>query len=1773
MEKEHLVSLLATLTGHLHTTSPEEEQLIYNLQQTVANTLLQQDASLVTNQEFSFQSSDIFFTQNVKETRLSNIQQVVQGALATKIQQPDLRLFVRDVPIRSTQVTGSVPPWAAGARVSATYGPFIEADGRRVWFDFYKIEKLIGLYLLNQSAPAILFNASFTQRRTGGIVMVPQDAAKKYTVVKGSVWIKASLFTNTAPADRYCGLQVSGGTIELDALPQTLNGKLVINANNNVKVHLNLVQSEPETDGTGDYGKDARDASFNLPSSFAFSFKTTSAVVTALAEGNWNMYGQEIKYAFSNNNLPIEYDASISRLLIPVTSSEAQFSVNKCFSPFNLLNGTADISKSFWALSAAILDVQNPLQANGNGAYLLRCKSGVTSKWNAVDGNGAALHAPSVLGEPGRIGITDLQSDASGAGHQVSLWKDEDNQFGTTVHLLYRKGVPFIYNCNAKGDEMLLTLCNADVKTDRPVKVNGEAVAVRSKSSLIMLAASAAKKIMYLYDDNIIWDHKLPANKTPIIKPISLALENALFTTTPVNGCLLFGECNDDFTKMTEGNLLLSFGMYSYLPTLPDPYLANIGILRRQFEQRNIRTGAVGADRQVWLWLVAKVNFKPVDDELDDVKVSFHFGNMATAMQAGTTTGSAVASGSSNPMVAVFSNEQNKMNSLADAAAAPVTTSTTFYKRSFKPPDYQKAWDDKFGNVMNADAFALLDVSSNANQLGISFSMFGGTRMGMVHTSDAVNTNANSGFPFGVQEMSVVARGSQVRAFMLPIVAWEPLINLSGKVQPMDPVALWNYYPNDGGPTRIFNNSELPVALAPLPLTTYIFQQFNHNNQNRTVASFTLPFGIHALAFISKQGTEVIKPVLEKVDPTFKNNLQGGLQIKAKAGNYDVKPAVPPGEKDSHLFPGYVIQVNNVIGWDGSTGASTLGDSVTRIFNNEFFETPLAFNSPQEGRGVPVTRIDFSGYGASMFSDWLSPSAQFAATSQARFDVMIGRTAHEVIQVKSLIYPWGIRVVRTITIFRVSSGYIYRIDSGWKAESDGKFDFQYRYIPEGTVIPSPPAVPNTQTATPYEIHPGLVKGLFNVQNIVEDSSIQDFTMDDEVKAGDQYVDGITGVQKTHAGASIPNNILCRPVWFDADIEIENVVSGHVNGRVPSKKVLGYVQLEPTGVPIKPEAFKALLNEQFGSIGGPIDCVIDITNSNQQMRLNRFDVNVSANQSNDIAFAAAIRGNVFLPKDGSWSIVKHNVGTGDVTPLPESVTVPVIRKGKWLKDVVIDPQVIDKELARIAHPMELARNPVAETNNFAFLQTTATQKALFLNPSYANGTEMLLSKTPPVFADAYRLMSGIGIFPNIGNAVDNFGKAMPIFESNGVKAFTEKTLADGTKVLELLKVDAVKQGKEAIQQGMSMLQKGANGVLNKALDFDVPQFEIPLVDMEGLKIYIDYKTGKKDDPPGNYVNSKLKFDVNSFANDMADQWKSRLNNVAMVVDLGDFKRLMTIKGNFDAGKGKESGYAGDTDGQGGMNIPEIEFSEELQPLIDLLQMLASLSSGDYGETLKRGLKIAMSNSGEIWEYKFEAKKDIPLVRFPPSAALYNDPNCPLKLEASLGLGVYFNAALKVTTDPKQLLPTAGAYLQFHGGLSVMCFSVSVGTIYAVGAVDVKIACDTSVGPNLTLMFGFGAQIVVGLPVIGNVSVLYMIGVEMYADVTTFSLTGIMLFRGQANLIGGLVCVTITMEARGTVERSGSETNCSVQVTFALDISIFLVIDISFSKTWGEQRQIA
>jgi hypothetical protein len=220
-------------------------------------------------------------------------------------------------------------------------------------------------------------------------------------------------------------------------------------------------------------------------------------------------------------------------------------------------------------------------------------------------------------------------------------------------------------------------------------------------------------------------------------------------------------------------------------------------------------------------------------------------------------------------------------------------------------------------------------------------------------------------------------------------------------------------------------------------------------------------------------------------------------------------------------------------------------------------------------------------------------------------------------------------------------------------------------------------------------------------------------------------------------------------------------------------------------------------------------------------------------------------------------------------------------------------------------------------------------------------------------------------------------------------------------------------------------------------------------------------------------------------------------------------------------------------------------------------------------------VAMSNAADSWNYAFHARKEIPVVKFPPEPEYSTSAVDPLKLEAHLAVGVYFNEAMQVTSDPKQLVPSAGAFLEFGGSLSVMCVSLAAATVYATGSVDLITAADIKTGPALHMKFGFGCELVVGIPVVGGVSITYMVGVQIDLDTSQITIAGFLLFRGRAELLGGLITVQIQIEAKGSVQRiaAQSQTNLIAQVTFGLDISIFLVINISFSQSWQEARQIA
>jgi hypothetical protein len=383
----------------------------------------------------------------------------------------------------------------------------------------------------------------------------------------------------------------------------------------------------------------------------------------------------------------------------------------------------------------------------------------------------------------------------------------------------------------------------------------------------------------------------------------------------------------------------------------------------------------------------------------------------------------------------------------------------------------------------------------------------------------------------------------------------------------------------------------------------------------------------------------------------------------------------------------------------------------------------------------------------------------------------------------------------------------------------------------------------------------------------------------------------------------------------------------------------------------------------------------------------------------------------------------------------------------------------------------------------------------------------------------------GIFPKIQDA-----------EALNLGAFKTKILTEGYKLLNEANPAEILQ---------HQMQKGPLFVVNEKF----------------VKIYVEYQTVDKNGASLGPGTLQYGFDATAAA--AANQWLSKLNDIAMVVDLGSIQRLMTIKGKFDTEKGSTPGFRN----------PELLFHDKLKPLIDILQVLASLQTGDYKAAFEKGLDIAMSNSADSWNYAFHARKEIPVVRFPPGIA-YDNPTNPLKLEAHMAIGVYFNEALAMPSAPSQLIPSAGAFLEFGGSLSVMCVSLALATVYAVGSVDLRTAADIKTGPSLHMRFGFGAEIAVGLPVVGTVSVLYMVGVEIDLDTDGVVVAAFLLFRGRAELLGGIVTVQIQIEAKGIVkDRVGIKTEMAAQVTFGLDISLFLVLNLHFSKSWEESRQIA
>lgn len=511
------------------------------------------------------------------------------------------------------------------------------------------------------------------------------------------------------------------------------------------------------------------------------------------------------------------------------------------------------------------------------------------------------------------------------------------------------------------------------------------------------------------------------------------------------------------------------------------------------------------------------------------------------------------------------------------AAIEPPGTGPSFGSAPQATSDRMVAGRPAFGDIFDFEAqpkIVLLDVSSNVSRFGVA--------LRPPRRDDRESLAQHPWRPAQVQGLDLSVDGRFLVLLTLPAVQWEPVRTLPGPEPFPDEVR----FANSGVPTTIDVPSVELVPINPLAAYKTILDNFARTNPRPSRARFTLPFGMLAEAQLIASSPVGRGARVGEVRPSTAD-LQGAHQLRLEADD----PGLPPGETPA--LPGFTAQLPVAIPTNGDPATSILGTNVTMIFNGYL-------GAGQPTALVPVTRIDLSGHGESMFSAWANPDDPETGVSKAEFQVLNGRAAHEVVQVKSILLPYFVPVVRTITLERRGNAVFTREDSGWVAVRDGL----YRASPGSGIV----------------THPGVVQRATRVTNIRE-----------------------TGTAFASGGMDFV------AVYFDTDLILDGAAAP-----VPARRQLGYVKLS---IPVLTPAVYAALIQEVGPMGGAIDASIAVGGGRQRMRLHRVGVGVAFPE-----FAMAAWGSLAFPGGGDWSILEAEDATDAPAPIAADRGLPIIRQG-------------------------------------------------------------------------------------------------------------------------------------------------------------------------------------------------------------------------------------------------------------------------------------------------------------------------------------------------------------------------------------------------------------------------------------------------------------------------------------------------------------------------------
>ena len=419
--------------------------------------------------------------------------------------------------------------------------------------------------------------------------------------------------------------------------------------------------------------------------------------------------------------------------------------------------------------------------------------------------------------------------------------------------------------------------------------------------------------------------------------------------------------------------------------------------------------------------------------------------------------------------------------------------------------------------------------------------------------------------------------------------------------------------------------------------------------------------------------------------------MRGATVLSLRGGGTDPLGKVLPGSATVGTFS----PTNPA---SDSYGALVMGATPVTLAPADFWNKE--FGASGKPGGIPVARIDLSGYGTSMFSDWRDPHTNAVGVVRANFSVLQGRTAHELVQFQTWIVPWSIRMQRTVVFDRSDGGEVVRHDTGWKAVDVGKFEL---------------LLPSTVMAGP-------IAQLQNVRNI------------------------------TFPGSDITvGPITFAPVTFDADVVFDPKVFVAANGKnpaasVPATNIKGWAD-DTVGAPPTAAQIIALMQQVRRATGVTSGIARIGSAGDNQFTMNLTSFAAAATTGTKNLLQVALYGTPRLPKDGQWSVARRPSTANAPQAVAAGTPVPLTRgappaalpsgPGSWADGW----RLLDAEDAQSVD---------SPATFYGLLQGTGTAKTLFEHPLIGDAGKALGFGNLPSLADVGSLLGVGGLFPALSS---------------------------------------------------------------------------------------------------------------------------------------------------------------------------------------------------------------------------------------------------------------------------------------------------------------------------------------------------------------------------------------------------------------------------------------